>query len=257
LEVVLNHRFGRLIIAALSVTAVASAVVYSDANAAPTPVETPSSILKPLEKNWAEIPLRVDMRNLTSDGVEGKISEAVLQTKLEAANGVWSQCSIRFIPRKIENVNAKLLEVPYRPQSQGDLSLVHGKIAPGEDHDSIPLTVAGPWTFYDQGSGLYLHGLGWVFLNGNGKPINIGAMIGSNLLGHPQVGSLIGHELGHALSLSHSSLGDNVMAGGNHLTMDQCNQARGFAEQWLTALRVTPAAAATKLAQSTPSSLAN
>ena len=186
----------------------------------------------PLDPAWQEIQLRVDVRNLSGPKDVGKLSPDYMLQRVSDTNSVWSQCKIRFVPRTVGNVIASDLHIPYEPKSQDDLGHIAGALNPQGFHNAIPLTFAGPWTFFDQGSGLYLHGLGWVFTSGN-KLDRIGAMIAAQKLSDPHAGALIGHELGHALSLGHSGESDNVMAGGNRLKRDQYMQTRSFSQSVL------------------------
>ena len=195
--------------------------------AAPAP---PSAVL-PLQPGWSTVSIRVDVRNLVGPNSAGKISEDDIRSRVGAANDVWSQCAVKFVPRVAENVSAEPLAIPYKPQSQSDLSSIAQALNPNGFHGAIPLTFAGPWGFFDQSSGLYLIGLGWVFKNAQGID-RIGAMIGAQHIFRPGAGPIIAHELGHALSLPHTVEINNLMGrnGTRDLTMDQCNQARSFAE---------------------------
>lgn len=198
----------------------------SAALAAPVPVKP----LRALERGWTELNLRVDIRNLTGSNDLGRIPEAELIRKMEDVNSIWAQCSVKFTPRYVSNVSAEKLKVPYQPQSQEDLGKIAVALNP-DGYPALPVTVAGPWTFLDPGSGLYLSGLGWVFLNAKGLD-RIGAMISATKIFDPTGVPILAHEIAHALSLPHSSIRDNLMggAGTNDLTSEQCVQARRFVE---------------------------
>lgn len=194
--------------------------------AAPIPVRP----LEALEPAWEKVSLRVDVRNLIATEAAAKIPEAKLSQRLEEVNLLWSQCSIRFVVRKAENVAAAKVGAPYPPKNEGDLSTIAGALNPHGFDGAIPVTVAGPWNYFDAGTGLFPHGLGWVFTNGNGKVDRIGAMVAAQKLDHETAALVIGHELGHALSLPHVSDPNNLMLGGPSLMREQCVQARRFIE---------------------------
>jgi hypothetical protein len=182
------------------------------------------------------IVLRLDVRNVTGPGDSGRLPASDLISRVQAANEVWSQCSIRFTSRSARNVSARDLGVDYEPKSQSDLSRLASALNPHGFKDAIPFTIAGPWHFYDPGTGLYLTGLGWVFTNGSGTLDRIGAMIDSQRVHLPIAGLLIAHELAHALSLPHVAERDNLMGPGgtSKLTADQCRRAREFASTTLS-----------------------
>lgn len=196
----------------------------------------PARPMPPLEPALPPLSLKVDLRNLTGPDEAGRLEESELISKLDAANRVWSQCAIQFSPRSFANVSTQALGVPYAPQSQDDLSRIASALNP-DGFTAIPLTVAGKWEFHDNGSGLFLTGLGWVFTNSSGID-RIGAMISNTKLSDPSAGPIIAHELAHALSLPHTAEERNLMgkAGTNELTREQCNQARGFAQNSLRSL---------------------
>lgn len=193
-------------------------------------IPQPDNALPVIPASDAWITLRLDVRNLTGPADAGRLAASVLRSRVEAANLVWSQCSIRFTPRSARNVSARDLGVSYEPKSQDDLSRLAGALNPHGFKSAIPLTIAGPWRFYDAGTGLYLTGLGWVFTNQRGALDRIGAMIDSRRVHLPIAGLLIAHELAHALSLPHVAERDNLMGAGgtSKLTSDQCRQAREF-----------------------------
>lgn len=195
--------------------------------ALPTP---PEELAQP-QPEWSEIVLRVDVRNLTGPEGVGTVTDQVMLDRVADASRMWSQCAIRFEARSQANVSAVKLNIPYEPKSVNDLSTIDGALYPSGtgNNGAIPLTIAGPWRFVDTGSGLMLFGLGWSFSK-DSRPTSIGAMIGANRLNEPWVAELVGHEIGHALSLSHSPESDNLMAGGKRLKPDQCKQARGYAQ---------------------------
>jgi hypothetical protein len=177
------------------------------------------------------ITLRLDVRNVTGVSDKGKLAVSDLRSRVGAANEVWSQCEIRFSSRSARNVSARDLGVSYEPKSQSDLSRLAEALNPHGFKEAIPLTIAGPWKFYDPQSGLYLTGLGWEFTTPQGRLDRIGAMIDSQRVHSPIAGLLIAHELAHALSLPHVVETDNLMGPGgtSKLTVDQCRQAREFA----------------------------
>jgi hypothetical protein len=54
--------------------------------------------MDPLQQDWTEIRLKVDLRNLTGPSEAGRVEEDTLRTRLSEANRIWSQCAIRFNP---------------------------------------------------------------------------------------------------------------------------------------------------------------
>jgi hypothetical protein len=176
----------------------------------------------------ADILIRLDLRNLVAQNNEGQLSDRDFLPIIDGANRHWSQCGIRFVPRSIGNVNVLPLDIPFEPKNQGDLSKIATALNPNGFKGAIPFTIAGRWQVMD--NGYVLLGLGWVFLNSPTEVNRIGAMVDANKLKEKWIGQLAAHELGHALSLSHSGLEDNVMGGGAKLTPEQCAQARGFSQ---------------------------
>jgi hypothetical protein len=196
--------------------------------ALPVPAAQP---MKSIEVTWPKLEIRVDVRNLVGPQEAGKLDEPAMRSRVIAANQVWSQCSIEFVARDIENVSTEALNIPYTPKSQDDLGKIANALNPNADFkNAIPLTFAGPWGFYDPNSGLYLTGLGWAFWE-QSKVTRIGAMVDNQKIFLASGGPIIAHELGHALSLPHTVEPNNLMGrnGTNDLTSDQCKQARGFA----------------------------
>ena len=193
-------------------------------------IPAPVSPIKKLEIDWDEFSLRLDVTNLIGENNEGYLPNEVMLQRISEVNFIWAQCSIQFYVRSVANISATALSVPYRPQSQEDLSKIAAAINPNGFDGAIPLTFAGYWGFKDSYSGFYLHGLGWVFIDGQNKIDRVGAMIGSNKFNEEYAASLISHELGHALALDHWREADNLMAGGQKLTQKQCNDARFFAQ---------------------------
>jgi hypothetical protein len=179
----------------------------------------------------------VDARNLTGPEGAGALTEEDLRSRVEAANPVWAKCGLRFVPVSAQNVSARALGVAYEPKSQDDLSRHAGALNPNgfDGVDAIPFTIAGPWRFYDSGTGLYLTGLGWAFTSAPGKLDRLGAMVDAQRIHQPVAGLLIAHELAHALSLPHVAESDNLMGPGgtSRLTEAQCRQAREFASTTL------------------------
>ena len=175
--------------------------------------------------------LNLDVRNVTGPLGMGKLGAADLRAGVEAANKVWEQCSISFTALSATNVAAETLGVAYEPKSQDDLSRLAAALNPHGFGHAIPLTIAGPWNFYDKPTGLFLTGLGWVFTGPGGGIDRIGAMVGSGKIHDPIAGLIIAHELAHALSLPHVTEKDNLMGPGGtiRLTPEQCRQAREFA----------------------------
>lgn len=200
--------------------------------AIPTPVEKLN--LASLERSWPTLILKIDVKNLVGPQDAGKLTNEQLKSRVDAANEVWTQCAIQFVPRVVQNIEAQALNVPYRPQSSEDLSKIAATLNPNGFEKALPFTIAGPWNFYDKTSGLYLTGLGWVFMNGP-KINRIGAMVSADKAFLPKGGPIIAHELAHALSLPHTVEAQNLMgsAGTNTLTHDQCVQARKFAQSSL------------------------
>ncbi len=201
--------------------------------------------LTQLEPSWPELKLRIDVRNLVGPNEAGKLTVEQLDSRVEANNLVWAQCGIRFIARARINVTAGELGIPYEPKSEEDLSKIAVALNPHGFDGAVPLTVAGPWQFYDPHVGLWLHGLGWVFTLGQ-KIDRIGAMVSALRIFLPTGGAIIAHELAHALSLPHVAESDNLMGPGgtNTLTLAQCRQARNFSETALADFVVAPATVA-------------
>src|SRR5256885_16536238 len=123
-----------------------------------------------------------------------------MDTLTRGPTGVWSQCSIRFVTRSVANVLAVQSGMPYPPQSRADLERIAHALNPNGFNQAIPVTIAGPWNFYDPDFKLYLNGLGWVFYVQAGV-IRIGAMMSSLKLSKPEGTAIIAHELGHTPSL--------------------------------------------------------
>lgn|GEM_PF-3772084 len=191
-----------------------------------------------LEATWPELSLSTDLSNLTGPAGEGMRGESQLKEKLLDVNGIWSQCGIRFVARKLRNVSASELGVTLNPKSQDDLGTIHGAAYPKGHENAIPAMIAGAWNFVDAGFGLYMYGIGWAFTREGGALDRLGAMVSSTQIDQSPAGTLLGHELGHALTLGHSSLSDNVMAGGATLTRDQCEQSRRFVQTSLSMMIV-------------------
>jgi hypothetical protein len=209
--------------------------------AALTPVEKPAAALPAhplpaLDPNWTKISVRVDVSNLVGPGETGKIPEEDLVSKVGGINEIWSQCALEFVPRTASNISTEKLKIPYGPKSQEDLSKIAEALNPNSSFNGgIPLVVAGPWNFYDAGTGLYLSGLGWVFTGTANRVDRIGAMVDSQKFYRPRGPAIIAHELAHALSLPHIGELKNLMGPGgtDDLTRDQCLQARQFTQEKL------------------------
>ena len=138
---------------------------------------------------WDEVTLRLDVRNLTGPSDAGKLTWEQMTAKLEEVNRIWSTCQIRFVSRSASNVAAASLQIPYEPQSQGDLHKIARALNPNGFNGAIPLTIAGPWNFFDHETGVWLHGLGWAFYRPADKQVvYIGAMIGAQRLNEKRGG---------------------------------------------------------------------
>jgi hypothetical protein len=188
------------------------------------------------------IVLRVDVRNVTGPANAGELKTwEQVTSALDEVNQIWSACGIRFVSRSAENVSAEALKVPYEPKGQEDLARLESALNPAGHKDSIPVTIAGPWNFYDTLSGFWLHGLGWSFyLPAEKRILRMGAMIGSQRLAEKHGGRLLGHEIGHALSLSHTTQDTLMKVGlemGATLSETECQQARQFSETYLAGFR--------------------
>lgn len=209
------------------------AVLFSGAAAQAMPI--PATALPTLASGWKPISLRVDVKNLMDDDSNHRIADELLVDRMKLVNNTWSQCAIRFLVRSTGNVSSKDLKVKFNPTSQGDLSELAHALNPKGFKGAIPVTVAGPWSFFDPNTGVFPFGLGWVFPGNTEKdPVSrIGAMISIKKIHGDDAGLIIAHELGHALSLGHSADGENLMLGGPKLVREQCDQARGFAERFL------------------------
>jgi hypothetical protein len=198
-------------------------------NAMPTP---------PLESAWPKISLKLEIRNLTDVDGSGKLDEKDLRAAATSINEIWSECSIQFVLQKVRNVSAAALKVAYVPQGQEDLGKLEAALNPSGNYASIPLTIAGPWTFYDPASGVYPFGYGWVFHDGQ-KLNRIHAMISSTRFKVKTSREIMAHELGHALSLPENGSGDDIMGKGvGHVSMPQCLQTRAFAISALSQFRL-------------------
>src|SRR5258708_6254271 len=228
------------ILGTLALAAVLSALIVKFlselALASPTPAqpEVPAKLPAP------EIALWVDMKNLVGPAGEQILPVQDLVAKLEETNHIWSQCGIRFVAREVANVKASDLKVPFQPQSQKDLEKILFAVHPNPRvvEGAIPLILAGKWGFYDPQTKLHLSGIGWAVTNNEGKVERLGAMVNAAQLEPGMTGYLIGHELGHALSLEHSAEVGNVMSAGFKFNEAQCQQARRFAEGFLQDFRV-------------------
>jgi len=193
----------------------------------------PAKPLESIEAAWTDVSIRLDVRNLAESDEAGTLPVELMKARVDENNRYWSLCAIKFVPRTVANVSAQKLNIPYPPQSQGELSTLASVLNPNGKFDgAIPFTFAGPWNFYDKQSKLFLHGLGWFFMTGD-KIDHIGAMIASQRIHRPEAPLLMAHELGHALTLGHTSEPDNIMGVGERFSRVQCMQARAFA---LTAL---------------------
>jgi hypothetical protein len=226
-------RFSRPVRAA---AAVLSALSCWSAWGAPVPVpKGPPALPRPADLSL--IGLRVDVRNLVGPQGAGTTNLTDLASKVESVNEVWAQCGIEFQIRSSGNVSAEALKVPFHPRNQDDLSKIAVALNP-KPSEAIPFTVAGPWGFYDNRSGLFLMGIGWARYDATGLQ-HLGAMVGAEQLGNPNWKLIFAHELGHALSLPDARDDGTLMGtGNNRLTSAQCAQVRAFANTQLRGFQV-------------------
>jgi hypothetical protein len=183
------------------------------------------------------IQLRLNFRNVVAPDGKGRLSTRKAMPLFREINSIWKQCGIQFALTHFGNTSAKQLDLPYPPQSQADLSTIDAKMNARGFGGAIPLTIAGPWSFFDPISQVYLNGLGWVYANGTGVS-KVGAMMSAKKLVAPEAGLILAHELGHALSLPEGGDGTLMGPGTPVLSADQCEKTRAFAQAYLGEFRV-------------------
>ena len=193
--------------------------------------------IPPLENTWPVISLKLEIRNLTGENHHGQLEEADLKAAAYKINEIWSQCSIQFVLQSARNVSALQLNIPYLPQGQEDLGKIEAALNPN-GYTSIPLTIAGPWNFFDPSSRVYPFGFGWVFHDGK-KLGRIGAMVSATKFKDKAAREIMAHELGHVLSLPENGNGEDIMGKGiAQVSMPQCLQTRSFAISALSQFRL-------------------
>jgi hypothetical protein len=183
--------------------------------------------------------LRLDIRNLISDSGKEKISEQQLTNLIERVNEVYSQCQVRFVTRKVLEIPASSLEIPFPPQSEEDMTLIATKIHPhgfSKTEEAFPLTIAGEFGFFAPAHQVNLFALTWVWLNGPSDISRMHSMIARQRLEGSQAAEIIVHELGHFFLLQHTGVGENIMASGFGISAEQCTQIRSITATYYQSL---------------------
>ncbi len=151
---------------------------------------------------------------------------------LQGLNQIWAACDVVFRADSQVLSIYESAETPYKPRTQEDLSRIAGYLHPRAfQKGSVPFTLAGNWSELEPSDGLKLHGLGWAFYVESGVPWKIdrmGAFVGAEHFGTERFVRLAAHEIGHALTLGHSTQMQNVMGRGDQLEPAQCLQVRRF-----------------------------
>jgi hypothetical protein len=177
-----------------------------------------------------KICLAVSFVAYSKDGKE-VVTEAQAEQDIQGINKVWEQCGVAFELDKYAAVNPVDYKLDYNTRNQADLDDVRRAFM---DNETLLVTVTGTWdrtgTLGNTGANA------WTSMPGEGI---YGAILEDTV---GTFSNIIGHELGHYLSLDHVSDTSNLMNpviydSSIQLSQDQCNSARAAAGSYWKAMQ--------------------
>ena len=167
-----------------------------------------------------------------ASGTKPQLTKQRTRQFLQGLNRIWSTCDVAFTADSNVLSVYESADTPYKPRTQEDLSRIASRLHPQAFRKgSVPFTLAGNWSELEPTDGLKLHGLGWAFYVESSVPWKIdrmGAFVGAEHFGTERFVRLAAHEIGHALTLGHSTQMQNVMGRGDQLEPAQCLRVRRF-----------------------------